>query len=51
MPSEIGNYDNKNHTEINTKSLQGEASVEPTINPTDNTQENHLRTSNTINFC
>ena len=43
MPSEIGKYDNKNHTEIITKSLQGEASVEPTINPTDNTQQNHLK--------
>ena len=44
-PSENEKEDNKNHTENNTESFQGEKSLEPITNQTDNTQQNPLHIS------
>ena len=39
-PFENENDDNQKHTENNTDSIQGETSVEPNTDPTDNTRQN-----------
>ena len=46
IPSEMENHDNNNHNEINFESLQGEQSVEPNENPTENRQKTYRKTQN-----